>query len=148
MASITLRPYEPADRGFVVMSFVRSFGRSAYGTGTPAQVLIDLLEPLLIAWTTTMAVAPNGELLGWLCARAPDRVAWLFVKPEFRRRGVARVLLDLMGVGKQLEAAFLPTKAPDDTTSFVAFMKAHGYTVHFRPYLPLVEVNRVAGGTK
>jgi hypothetical protein len=41
---------------------------------------------------------------------------------------------------------FVPTKAPDGGP-FAAFVKAHGYVVHFRPYLPLVEVHGVAGGT-
>jgi GNAT superfamily N-acetyltransferase len=146
MASISLRPYETKDRGFVIMSFVRSYGRSAYATGVPAAVLIDLLDPLLIAWDTTVAEAPDGELLGWICSR-PGRLAWLFVKPEFRRRGVARALLERAEVGRTLDAPFVPTKAPDGS-SFASWSRARGYTVHYRPYLPLVEVHGVAGGTE
>lgn len=146
MASIALRPYETRDRGFVIMSFVRSYGRSAYAVGVPASVLIDLLDPLLIAWDTTVAEAPDGELLGWICSSAP-RVAWVFVKSEFRRKNVGRALLEHAKLGRTLDAAFVPTKAPDGE-SFAAFMKRRGYNVHFRPYLPLVEVHGVAGGTR
>lgn len=145
MASISLRPYEAArDRGFVIMSFVRSFGRSAYATGVDAAVLIDLLDPMLIVWPTTVAEA-GDELLGWLCAKAPDHVAWLYVKPDFRRRGVARALLDHAEIGKQVSTPFMPTKSIDERTSFHAFTKARGYQVHFRPYLPLQQVAKVAG---
>lgn len=148
MASIALRPYEERDRGFVIMSFVRSYGRSAYASGVPAKVLIDLLDPLLITWTTTVAEAPDGVLLGWICALAPGAVAWVFVKAgQFRRKGLARALLAGAGIGKSIVTPFVPTKALDDGPSFHAFTKARGYTVHFRPYLPLVTVNDLAGRT-
>ncbi len=147
MASISLRPFESRDRGFVIMSFVRSFGRSAYAAGVPAAVLIDLLDPLLIAWDTAVAEAPDGELLGWSCSRLPGDLAWLYVKPSFRRHGVARALLEHAKVGRALAMPFVPTKAPDGT-SFATFVKRLGYTVHFRPYLPLVEVHGVAVGPR
>lgn len=143
MAEVSLRPYEDRDRGFVIMSFVRSFGRSAYAVGVPAKVLIDLLDPMLIVWPTTVAEAPDGELLGWICARAPGDVAWIFVKPEFRRAGLGRAMLRQAGVGTDVTTPFLPTKAPDER-SFLDFAKTHGFRVRFRPYTPLVQVSALA----
>ena len=143
MAEVKLRPYEERDRGFVIMSFVRSYGRSAYATGVPAKVLIDLLDPVLISWSTTVAEGPDGELLGWVCARPPDHVAWLFVKPEFRRAGLGRAMLRQAAVGTTVTTPFAPTKGPDESP-FQTFARERGYAVRFRPYLPLVEVAALA----
>lgn len=133
-AQITLRPFEPGDRAFVLDSFLRGFGRSAYGEGVPARVLINMMEPLLVAWDVTVAVAPDGELLGWIVARAPDAVGWLHVKPAFRRRGIGKALLARAGVGKMVSAPFVATKLFD--RPFMAVVAEKGYRVRMRPYLP------------
>jgi GNAT superfamily N-acetyltransferase len=134
-ASIALRPYRETDRHFVTDSFLHTFGRSAYAEGVEARVLIDLLEPLLITWTTTCAVDPDDdtEILGWCCYRAPDLIAWLFVKPFARRAGVARALMTHAGVGKFLLCPFVPTKLFDQP--FQAQAAKLGYRVRFRPFL-------------
>lgn len=138
-AEVTVRPYVVGDRIFVTDSFLRSFGRSAYAEGVDARDLIDLLEPLLIAWDVKVAES-GGELLGWVCTKAPDVVAWLYVKPFVRRRGLARVLLDAAGLARTASGAlrtvlapFVPTKLFEEPFQGVA--KRHGYNVRFRPFL-------------
>ena len=140
-AEIGLRPMEPEDRGFVVKSFLTSYGRSHYAAGVPGAVLVELLDPMLIVWPTTLAVAPDGELLGWVCGK-DGNLAWVFVKPDFRGRGVARALLAHAGVGRQVTMPFAPTKGPGGK-SFAAYVRGKGLTVHFRPYLPLVTVQEL-----
>lgn len=136
-AQVAIVPFAPTYRAFILDSFLRSFGRSAYGEGVPARVLIDLLEPLLVGWDVSVAVSmeDHNEALGWVCARKPDAVAWLFVKPPYRRMGLAKALLDHAGVGKLLSAPFVPTKLFD--RPFMAVAQERGYRVRFRPYLPL-----------
>ena len=131
-ATVTLRPYAPDDRRFVTDSFLHSFGRSAYAEGISARVLIDLLEPLLIAWDVTVA-ADGDEILGWICHRGSAFVAWLFVKPAYRQHGVARALLKHAGIGTVVSAPFVPTKLFDKP--FQALARDKGYLVRFRPFL-------------
>lgn len=154
MASIVLRQFLPADRPFVHDSFLRSLGGgtpkpgepsrgSAYVQGVPATVLHDLLDPLLVAWDTTVATAPHDpdELMGWICARKPDLVAWLFVKPQYRRAGLAKALLEQAGVGRFVQAAFVPTKLFGQP--FMRVASAKNYQVRFRPYAPLIAAHEI-----
>ena len=131
-ATVTLRPYAPDDRHFVTDSFLRSFGRSAYAEGIEARVLIDLLEPLLISWDVTVA-ADGDEILGWICSKGTDHVAWLFVKPRYRRAKVARALLAYAGIGPVVSTPFVPTKLFDKP--FMTAARDLGYQVRFRPFL-------------
>ncbi len=142
-APISLRPYRPEDRHFVTDSFLRSFGRSAYADGVDARTLIDLLEPLLIAWDVTVAASAEdpGEMLGWCCHKAPDYVAWLFVKPAYRRAGVARALLAHSGVQRFVQAPFVPTKLFDKPFQTLAVSK--GYHVRFRPFLACIGIQSI-----
>lgn len=144
-ATVTLRPFRPEDRPFIHDSFLRSAGSrgSAYAQGVPAVVLHDMLDPLLITWDVTVAVAPhdNNELMGWICSRAPDCVAWLFVKPQYRRAGLAKALMTHAGVGKFIVAPFVPTKLFE--RPFMAVASEHGYQIRFRPYLPAVAAHAI-----
>ena len=133
-AEIVLRPYRIEDRHFVTDSFLRSFGRSAYGTGISGRVIIDLLEPFLVLWNVVVAATPDDtEALGWLCHDGTDRVAWMYVKPYARRAGVARALLEHAKVHRVCEAPFVPTKLFDKP--FHEVTRAKGYAVRFRPFL-------------
>lgn len=143
-ASVTLRPFIPADRPFVHDSFLRSCGGggSAYVQGVPASVLHDMLDPLLVIWDVTVAVAPHdGELMGWICAKAPDYVAWLFVKPRYRRAKLATALLQHAGIGRFIEAAFVPTKLFGQPFMHVASAKS--FQIRYRPYLPLIAAHAI-----
>ena len=112
-ASVTLRAYQSEDRHFVTDSFLRSFGRSAYAEGIAARVLIDLLEPLLISWDVTIA-ADGDEILGWICSKGTNLVAWIFVKPSYRRAKISRALLAHAGIGPIVSAPFVPTNLLDN----------------------------------
>lgn len=152
-ASVTLRPSRAEDRAFIHDSFLRSFGGgtpkpgehsrgSAYAQGVPATVLHDMLDALLVAWDVTVAEAEHdGELLGWICAQKPDRVAWLFVKPAYRRAGLGRVLLRQAGIGRYVELAFAPTKLFGQ--SFMAVAGAKGFQIRHRPYFPLIAAHAI-----
>jgi GNAT superfamily N-acetyltransferase len=153
-ASVTLRPFQGSDRPFVHDSFLRSFGGgtpkpgehprgSAYAQGVPATVLHDMLDPLLVAWDVTVAVSPHDadELMGWICARKPDCVAWLYVKPQYRRAGLGRALLEHTGIGTFVELAFAPTKLFGRPFMVVASEKH--YRIRHRPYLPLIAAHAI-----
>lgn len=153
-ATVTLRPFRPADRAFIHDSFLRSFGGgtpkpgehsrgSAYAQGVPATVLHDMLDPLLVAWDVTVASAPDDpdELMGWICARKPDAVAWLYVKPQYRRAGLGAALLEHAGIGRYVDLAFAPTKLFGQP--FMAVASAKHYQVRHRPYLPLIAAHAI-----
>lgn len=144
MASIHLRPLQESDRHWILDSYLKTYGRSAYAEGVPGHLLIDLMEPLLIAWDVSVAVSADdpAEALGWIVYKAPDRVAWLFVKPVYRRSGVAKALLYRSGVGKFVSAPFVPTRLFGEPFQRVA--TARGYRVRFRPYLHLMPTVELA----
>ena len=144
-ATIILRPFQAEDRSFVQDSFLRSCGGggSAYVQGVPASVLHDMLDPLLVIWDVTVAVAPHdGELMGWICAKAPDHVAWLFVKPRYRRARLATALMRHAGIGRFVEAAFVPTKLFGQP--FMQVANAKSFQVRYRPYLPLIAAHEIS----
>lgn len=111
--------------------------------GVPAVVLHDMLDALLVAWDVIVAAAPHdGELLGWICSsRAPDSVAWLFVKPRYRRAGLGRALLKHAGLGRYIDLAFAPTKLFEQP--FMKVASAKGFQIRHRPYLPLIAAHAI-----
>ena len=136
-ARIALRPFCNADRHFVTDSFLKSFGRSAYAEGLDGRQIIDLIEPLLITWDVLVAADPDEpeEMLGWLCSKGTNLVAWLYVKPTVRRKGVGRALLSRAGIGPVVSAPFVPTKLFD--RPFLAEARARGFDTRFRPFLAM-----------
>lgn len=135
MAKIEIRPATIDDRAFLLDSFTRSYqGKSAYASGVHGQILVDLLEPLLALWTVAVAVAPDDTILGWICYRDAVTVAWVTTKLDVRGRGVAGALLAHAGVsrGTEIAVCFMPTSG-----RFAQEAERRGYTLRFRPYLPL-----------
>jgi hypothetical protein len=148
-AIISIRDYRLTDRKWVTDSFLHTFGPSAYGEGYDAQFIIDLIDPLLITWNISVAVSEDddNEVYGWICYKQPNQVAWIFTKGAFRKIGVAKALLKHSGLDTNLRALFVATKSPDRSMSFYDFMKAHGYTIRFRPYDYISECGLTAIGS-
>ena len=140
MATIAIRNATAGDLNYLRSNFANSFKHSGYANGTSNEVLRTLLDPLLASWTTLIAtpVDDSSVILAWLLFRDPTTVAWVHVRPEIRRKGIAAQLLAHAGIVKgELLTPFLPTKLEGAEGSFSNLSKAHGYTLRYRPYLPL-----------
>lgn len=129
MGKVIIRPAEQVDRAFILDSAWRSIKEHpAAEDCTPGQIGA-LLDPLLDAWTTTIACASTDEfvILGWLCRRDEKTVAWGYVKPWARGRGVMLALSQDAGVG--LGAAF--------QIAFPVARRLRRLSPLWRPYLVL-----------
>lgn len=131
MAQIHIRRMVAADKPFITDSFLGTFRKSDFGDGVPARVLLGLFEPLLAIWDVFVAVSPDDsdEILGWICSRSPDRVAWIYIKAIYRRAGVATSLLAHAGVGRVLRAPFVAT-----SRWFVEAAREKGFRIRYRPH--------------
>ena len=108
MAEVILRPMAESDRAFILDSAWRSIrNHPATEHCTPAQ-LGGLLVPLLDRWPTLVAASESvpDVILGWLCHRDARVIAWAYVKPWARGKGVLRALLADAGIGPQFECVF------------------------------------------
>lgn len=138
-ADIQIRAGRDDERPLVFQSFIREYRRSPYAKDVPAEVLMVMLTRLLEAWGFTVAVEPEAnEVLGFIIARAPNRVAWLQVKRPYRRHGVARALVMAAGIerGDVLTPFFLPGKT-DSGVRIDHLASSHGYEIRFRPWMAL-----------
>lgn len=138
MSAVSIRLGTPADWPHVGDSFWHSYHGSPYASGTPARVLADQLDVLLEArsWTLLIACATEEptEILGWLLVRpgVPQRAAWLFVKPMWRGKGVARALVKHADIkAGNIECAFMDPEV-------AKWAKAKGYTLRLRPHMSAV----------
>lgn len=156
MATITIRPGIKADHPLVLDSFLHAYGRSCYGSGVPARVLLSKMEALLASpsWTLSVACLPEepDEILGFVVwrpevvsdptpsadpftlrvfpLRQAGAVAWLQVKELYRRRGIARALWE--HAGPHGDEVLSPFAVPDA----VAALRRDGIRLRFRPYMP------------
>lgn len=144
MSPIVIREGCRDDWHWLSSRFAIEYHSAAPARGVPVRVLISKLEALLEApdWRLIVCVPADEptEILGALLYRPPtdpdwmQRAAWMQVKPEWRRRGVATALLkDAKMRPGQVHCAFLPPevgKAADPK----------GWRLRFRPYLPDIAV--------
>lgn len=110
-ATIAIRPGVAGEHALVLATFCRSFGTAPQARTVPWAVLGDLMGRLLARWALLVAYEPDepSEVLGYLVHDGPARVGWLYVKPEYRGRGVARALLRAGEVVRCVETPFAPT---------------------------------------
>ena len=134
-APIIIREYAAEDRSYILDSGWRSIlDASPYAQGATPQQLSDALDRLLMKWHCRVACA-SGEastIFGWIIYAVPNTVAWLYVRQDWRSRGIARSLLDYARVSaptKQL--VFMPSH------STLLKWQAHGHAFRFRPHLAL-----------
>ena len=143
MAKFMIRPASQTDYHYLLANFVHSYRHSAFASGVSNAVLRQLIEPLLSSWNCSIA-APLDQpefIAAWLLYRDANTVGWIHVRPTLRNKGLAAALLEQAGINRgRVVAAFLPTDLEGATGSFVTVAKEHGYTIRFRPYLPLQSV--------
>lgn len=97
---VTLRSAEPSDMNFVFATWLRE-ARHADGSCLPDDIwfpayreLVNrvLADPKVVVLIVHPTDAPN-EILGYVVAE-PREVLWqIYVKPKFRRHGLAKMLL-------------------------------------------------------
>lgn len=110
--SLIVRPAVQDDLGFFLVTFAKSLRDvCGYAAGVSQDVVHDLFPWL---WTT-LVVCDDEEptvVLGWVTYRDPATVAWIFVRPEVRRRGIAKMLLGAASVdlGAPIATPFAPTR--------------------------------------
>jgi len=134
------------DRTYILDSFLKGYGRnSSYTTGIPAQVIMSLIEPLLVLWNTDVALDESGHIVGWICWQEPNRIAWVNVKGDLRNHGIGRALLEHAQIGQgEVLCPFMPTKFHGQ--NFPRWAESKGYTLRFRPYLPMDAYQKVVNG--
>lgn len=122
-APINIRLATADDLPFLVTTFCRSFAEaSAYAEGVSKEELAALLTRALLDWPAFVAVAPDDDttILGYVIGTG-NVCAWLYVRPELRKRGLAQALF----VHANIEVRTLTT--PFATT------RARWITDRFRP---------------
>lgn len=131
MADIEIRAGVKSEHALVLATFCRGFSEAPAARDVPWSVLGDLMGRLLARWALLVAFEPDepGEVLGYLVHDGPRRVAWLYVKPPYRGRGVARALLGAGEIQRgDVESPFVPS----------AYAMGGRFRLLSRPWLPLV----------
>ena len=90
-APFTLRPAEDGDRPFVLDSWVRSYGRSAFAVseGQDYRDIQDAIAKRLAETSATLVccLADDPEpIIGWTCT-GPGVVHYVYVTAAWRRQG-------------------------------------------------------------
>lgn len=113
---IAHRPLAPADVPFVLSSWLQAYhaslpagARRILGPAEWFPAHRAVVERVLQGAAVTCAVIPDAappcDLYGYL-VHAPGVVHWLYVKPAYRRFGVARYLLAVAGLAGHLDVTF------------------------------------------
>jgi GNAT superfamily N-acetyltransferase len=112
--TLKLREMEEKDKNFLMSSWLRSFKGSYYAG--PIQndmywkVYQNVLERILRRKDVIVSIACNpknpGQIFGYLVLEETERmptVHWIYVKQAFRGFGIAKTLLEQLGVAKDTE---------------------------------------------
>ncbi len=136
-AEINIRPVTEDDIPFLVVTFGESFPRaSAYAEGVSKEKLADFLASALLQWPAYVAVTPDDAdtILGWIIGT--DAVcAYVFVRPELRRKGLATALAAHLGLKPGTPT---PGGAPTVITPFAPTRLQwlnRRWLIHFRPWM-------------
>lgn len=120
---LEIRAYVDADWPLVMDSAQRSIRKHPIAKNLCAGEVVFLLAPMLKKWNALVAVDPEtGVGLGWLVYRDPGLVAWGFVKPWYRRKGVMRGLAEHAAIASGFDLVF-PTN-----------LKFRAWRPRFRPF--------------
>lgn len=129
MSAPVIQDATPAHHALILDSFLHEYRRSMAAAHTPPSVLLAKMSALLNAptWRALVCIDPeHDEILGSLVYRDAGCAAWLQVKRQYRKRGVARALVNAAGLSTFcLDVAFMPDRR-----------KAGWPQLRFRPYLP------------
>lgn len=113
-------------------SFCEEYREAPCAGGTTRALLAGMFGVYLMQWRYLVACEPETpqEILGFIVASSRGAVAWLQVKAPYRRRGVARALLNAADVTKgKVITPFLPGGALN------AQLREHGYHLCHRPWM-------------
>jgi GNAT superfamily N-acetyltransferase len=128
VTDIRIQDATPAHHALILDSFLHEYRRTMAAAHTPPAVLLAKMRALLSAptWRTLVATPDGDEVLGFVVYRDTSTAAWLQVKRIYRKRGVARALVNAAGLSTFcLDVAFIPDRR-----------KAGWPQLRFRPYLP------------
>lgn len=145
MTDVRIQDAAPAHHALILDSFLHEYRGAMAAAHTPPAVLLTKMRALLTAptWRALVCLDPEfDEILGFLVYRDTATAAWLQVKKKYRKRGVARALVNAAKLSTFcLDVAFMPDRR-----------KAGWPQLRFRPYLPDVaqletEILEMVGGT-
>lgn len=129
MSDIAIQDAAPAHYPLILDSFLHEYRESRAAKHTPPAVLLAKMRALLESptWRALVCLDPEfDEVLGFLVYRDAGCAAWLQVKKKYRKRGVARALVNAAKLSTFcLDVAFMPDRR-----------KAGWPQMRFRPYLP------------
>jgi len=139
-APVVIRPALSSDANFILDSMRRTLLRqSAYAAGLEPDVINQLVWPVIATYDTLVATPPDDddEILGYIIHDGPGAVGFIYVKEAVRGRGLANALLDAAQIAQgEIICPLLVTKL-SGVGNFAKFCETKGYTVRFRPWLPL-----------
>lgn len=103
-----LRPAEPGDRGYVLQTWLESYRRSPWAQQLPDFAYwskfghVGLVEEMAYQSLVTVMCLPETPswIYGWCCASdgpAEPQLHYVFVRHEFRRQGIGRLLWEAAG---------------------------------------------------
>lgn len=127
LSVLTIRPFEPSDRGYILDSFRRHLGWDRLAGVAPGDVQIHVaeLDKLLRgAGRTLIATLPSQpeKIFGWACA-ADGALRFCYVGKAFRR----------WGIGSQLVTALISTVPVP-----LVYWTTHAEKIRKRRQFPLV----------
>lgn len=95
-----LRGGQDADLDFVRDSWRRNYDYAPCPGGVPEYIATQsqFIETCLRSSEVVIACPParHEQILGWVCARERDVVHYVYVKPYYRRHGIAKALLGVV----------------------------------------------------
>lgn len=100
--------------------------------GATRGVLAGIFGAYLMQWRYLVACEPDTpeEIMGFIVASSQGSVAWIQVKAQYRRRGVARALLAAADIARgKVMTPFLPGGALN------AQLREKGYHLCHRPWM-------------
>jgi GNAT superfamily N-acetyltransferase len=145
MTPISIRPGVASDWAHVYDSFANEYRHSPHAKHTSDRQIKWSIGLLLKSpsWILTVACYPESpdEVCGWVLW-AGRAVAWLHVKPMYRRHGFARALMASIGVdGGEVETPFVPHRT-EIAANMPMWLESKGYKLRMRPGLLLTEAMR------
>jgi len=98
---VVLRPWTPADRDFIESTWRRNYERVGRWASCPGGLQeyiatqAAVIATCLASSDVLVACPPERpeQILGWCCFRPPATVHYVYVKPYYRRMGLATRLL-------------------------------------------------------
>lgn len=134
---LTVRPSVDTDLPFVLDSFVLDYRGVPYVEGLTRSQVRNLMVSLLAVpgWSCSILCEDSepDEIIGYIVSKAADVIAWLHVKARYRKRGMAKRLLNAIGARPG------PIRTPNPPApKFARTVRARGWRIHHRPYLDIL----------